>query len=187
MDEVMVKALAPSPSNRYPDTKAFLVALGAVSLVPAAEVRPAAVGVRCPRCGADKQTGRFCRKCGARLPQQAAVPPPSARVERSLMDRPIQVTKVEVGRVDVGKGVEMTETIIAQPMPILAGDLEVEFPAPLEMPKLDMQGLGSSSAYQLMLTMPEPPAMPVIDWGEIAPPMPEVPTLESVTSREEGG
>jgi hypothetical protein len=28
------------------------------------------------------------------------------------------------------------------------------------------------------IAMPEPPPMPVIDWAEIAPPMPEVPTAE---------
>ena len=35
MDEVVVKALAPNPADRYPDVKAFLAALGAVALVPA--------------------------------------------------------------------------------------------------------------------------------------------------------
>jgi hypothetical protein len=36
-----------------------------------------------------------------------------------------------------------------------------------------------------MITMPEPPPMPAIDWAEIAPPMPEVPVIEDVPDDRE--
>jgi serine/threonine protein kinase len=109
MDEVIVKALASNPADRYPDTKTFLAALAATTLVPAGEKAPTVTaGVRCPRCGAKDQKGRFCRKCGFRLERlkPPAAPPPSA--ERSILDEPIQITKIEVGHVDVGKGVEVS-------------------------------------------------------------------------------
>jgi hypothetical protein len=104
---------------------------------------------------------------------------------KSVLEQPIQVTRVEVGHVEVGKGVEMTETLIAQPAPVTSGELDVEFPAPLEMPRLDMQQLWPSLGGEPMITMPEPPAMPVIDWAAIAPPVPKVPTTEESLSAGE--
>jgi serine/threonine protein kinase len=186
MDQVLVKALAPDPSDRYPDATSFLAALGAVTLAPAKEKSlPPADRGRCPRCGTEKQTGRFCRKCGLRLEPPAPKASPQPPLKKSVLDEPIQVTTVEVGHVDVGKGVELTETKIAQPMPVASGDLAFEFPEPVEMPQLDMQSLWPSLGDEVAIAMPEPPAMPVIDWAEVAPPMPEVPTIESVRTEEE--
>jgi serine/threonine protein kinase len=185
MDQVLVKALNPAPADRYPDVKAFLAALGAVALVPAAEkASPVAPGGQCPRCGAENQTGRFCRKCGLRLEQPASVAPPPPSESKSVLDQPIQITRVEVGRVEMGKGIELTETLIAQPAPVAAGEFTADFPAPLEMPRLDMQQLWPSLGGQATITMPEPPAMPVIDWAEMVPPVPEVPTAEGFLSDE---
>jgi serine/threonine protein kinase len=184
MDKVIVKALAPDPAARYPDVKAFLAAFGALALVPVEkEEASAASRGRCPHCGAENQTGRFCRKCGQPLPQPAAPARPPSK--ESKLDEPIQITKVEVGRLEIGKGVERTETVIAQPTTVASGELTVEFPAPLEMPQLDMQHLWPSLGDQPMIAMPEPPAMPVIDWAEVAPPMPEVPTMDQISVREE--
>jgi hypothetical protein len=185
MDQVLVKALSPAPADRYPEVKSFLAALGAVALVPAAEkALPVAPARRCPRCGTENQTARFCRKCGLRLEQPAPAAPPQPAVTRSARDQPIQVTSVEVGRVDVGKGVELIETVIARPAPVAAGEFAAEFPAPLEMPRLDMQQLWPSLGGQPMIAMPEPPAMPVVDWAKIAPPLPEVPTADRNVSDE---
>jgi len=186
MDEVIVKALAPDPATRYPDAKSFLAAFGALTLIPARKAVPSVTWRgRCPHCGAENQAGHFCRKCGQRLPQPEPAAPAQPRPKKSRLDEPIQITRVEVGRVEMGKGVERTETVIAQPMPVAGGELAVEFPAPLEMPQLDMQHLWPSSGDQPMIAMPEPPAMPVIDWAEVAPPMPEVPTKDQVSVREE--
>ena len=183
MDPVLVKALSPAPADRYPDIKAFLTALGAVTLVSATEKAvPVTPEGRCPRCGAEKQKGKFCQRCGARLEQPKAVAAPSPSVGKSVMDQPIQITKVEVGRVDVGKGIEQTETLISRPAPVTSGELDVEFPAPLEMPRLDMQHLWPSLGGEPMITMPEPPAMPVIDWATVAPPVPQVPTASDTLS-----
>jgi len=186
MDEVIVKALGPDPATRYPDAKSFLAAFGALVLVPAEKAEPSVTWRgRCPHCGAENQTGHFCRKCGQRLPQPEPAARPRPRPKESKLDQPIQITRVEVGRVEIGKGVERTETVIAQPMTVASGELAVEFPAPLEMPQLDMQHLWPSLGDQPMIAMPEPAAMPVIDWADVAPPIPEVPTIDQVSAREE--
>ncbi len=178
MDRVVVKALAPDPADRYPDVQSFLAALGAVTLAPAVKkAEPTTVGVRCHRCGARDQTGRFCRKCGTRLKQPAAAPPPPPA--KSKLDEPIQVTKVEVGRVEMGTGIEVQQTTIAQPTSVVTGEQAGLFPEPLPMPQLDMGALWPMEE-QPMIAMPEPPSMPVVDWAEIAPPMPEVPTIEDI-------
>jgi serine/threonine protein kinase len=187
MDLVLVKALAPSPSDRYPDIKTFLAAVAATRVVPTEKPRALArSGIRCPNCGAEEQTGRFCRKCGQRLrqPEPAALVKPS--VEETALDEPIQVTRVEVGHIEVGKGIEMSKTIIARPMTVASSDLEVEFPEPVEMPQLDTERLWPSLGDRPMIAMPEPPEMPAIDWAEVAPPMPEVPKLEEASLAEEG-
>jgi hypothetical protein len=186
MDEVIVKALAPDPANRYRDAKSFLAAFGALALVPAEAAEPAATfRGRCPHCGAENQTGRFCRKCGQRLPQAEPAARPQPLPNGSKSGQRIQVTRVEVGQVEMGKGVERIETVIAQPMPVASEELAVEFPSPLEMPQLDMQHLWPSLGDQPMITMPEPLAMPVIDWTEVTPPMPEVPTMDQGSVHEE--
>jgi hypothetical protein len=179
MDRVVVKALAPDAEARYPDAKSFLAALGSVTLAPAVVKAPEAPPSKvCPQCGAGRQTGRFCRKCGARLDQPAPAAPPPAE---SILDEPIQVTEVTVGRVKMGKGVDVRETVIASsPMPVATGELAAEFPQALEMPQLDLQILQYATGPLAGMAMPEPPPMPVIDWGEVAPPMPEVPTIEDV-------
>ncbi len=198
MDDVVVRALAPDPQDRYPDIKTFLTAFGSTTLVPPEEEAQAVVaGQICPRCGTENQTGRFCRKCGLRLEPRPAKPaapsrpapkpaaPPLAQVERSVLDEPIQVTRVEVGRIQVGKGIEVQDTVIAQPMTVASDDLEVEFPDLLEIPRLDIKSLWPSVGDQPMIAMPEPPAMPDIDWAEIAPPMPEVPDISDIPIEEE--
>ncbi len=181
MDAVVVKALASDPQARYPDVKSFLAALGAVTLAPMVKPRPSKKEALCPECGAGRQTGHYCRKCGAHLEQT-----------ESILDQPIQITKIEVGRVEVGKGVEIHQEVIAQPMPVASGGLGDLFPEPLEMPVLDCTGLwptmidqgqdaeeqGSSRDTASVIAMPEPPAMPVIDWAEVAPPIPDVPVIE---------
>jgi serine/threonine protein kinase len=177
MDEVVVKALAARAEDRYPDVRAFLAALGAVTLIPAVQqARSGAQRRRCPQCGAENQTGQFCRKCGFRLQQLA--PSPAPLQAKSRLDEPIQITKIEIGRIEMGKGVELGETSIAQPMQVATGELGNLFPEPLEMPKMDAGDLWPSTGRGPVIAMPEPPPMPVIDWAEIAPPMPEVPTIE---------
>jgi serine/threonine protein kinase len=185
MDKVVVKGLAESPDDRYPDAKTFLAALGAVTLVPAKdkaqEITP---GGRCPRCGADKQTGKFCRQCGLRLKKREQTSP--RKLEKSKLDEPIQVTKVDVGRVKMGSGVDVRQTTIAQPMMVATGEMESEFPVPLEMPTIDMSEICPSMGGQPLIAMPDPPEMPAIDWAEIAPPMPEMPSIEESSDSAEG-
>jgi serine/threonine protein kinase len=183
MDDVVVRALAPNPADRYPDVKTFLTALAASTVVPAKKTRAVMSEDRCPRCGTEKQSGRFCRKCGSRLEQPQTPTPPGlplveSALEESVLDEPIQVTKVDVGQVRTGKGIDLIETVIAQPMAVASGDLDVEFPAPLEMPKLGVQELWGAVDHGPAIAMPEPPPMPIIDWAEIAPPMPPVPVIE---------
>ena len=179
MDEVIVRALAPRAEDRYADVRSFLTALGAVSLVPVIRAaRPSPQGRRCPNCGAPSQTGRFCRKCGFRLDQPA--PAGSAPRAASKLDEPIQITRIDVGRMTVGKGVKVGETSIAQPMQVATGELGDLFPEPLEMPDMTANSLWPSTESESEIAMPEPPPMPVIDWAEIAPPMPEVPSIEEV-------
>jgi serine/threonine protein kinase len=184
MDRVVVKALAPDPTDRYPDVRSFLTALGSVKLAPLVKrPEPTAGKVRCPRCGVGDQTGRFCRKCGTRLKRPAAVPPPPPG--KSKLDEPIQMTTIDVGRIEVGSGIEVQQTTIAQPMPVATGEQAEMFPDALPMPQVTLEDLWSTTGDQGMISMPEPPAMPVIDWAEIAPPMPEVPTIEDISVDEE--
>jgi len=239
MDNLVIKALAPNPAERYPDVKSFLAALGAVTLAPAVakvpaprpagarqdgqgagKAKPTAAGQRCPRCGTENQTGRYCRICGSPLPQPEAertwhrsphAPPPGpvaaakeatprpataprttgkeprepATPPRSRANEPIQITTIDVGSVEVGKGFEIKQTEIAKPMEAITGELAAMFPEPLAMPELDMSGL-APAADQSLITMPEPPPMPVIDWADIAPPMPAVPTIEDIPVKQEG-
>jgi hypothetical protein len=185
MDKVLIKALSPEPEDRYPDAKSFLAAFGAVSLLPKVQKAPAgAAGVDCPHCGAGNQTGRFCRKCGQRLKRPEPVPSARSTSSGSVLDEPIQVTKVDVGYVEVGSGVEQKETVIAQPMMVATGDLAVEFPTPLEMPRLDLQDLWPETEQHPLVSMPELPEMPIIDWDEVAPPMPEVPKIYDISADE---
>jgi serine/threonine protein kinase len=176
MDQVAIRALAPAPQDRYPDVKAFVAALGAVALAPAVQkVTAERTVTNCPRCGAKNQTGRFCRKCGYRLQRETGAPPPLAQ---SKLDEPIQITRIEVGQMEIGAGVEVHDTTIAQAMTVASGDVADQFPDPLPMPQLDARGLWPTASEGSLLAMPEPPSMPVIDWAEIAPPMPEVPVIE---------
>jgi len=227
MDNVVVKALAPNPADRYPDVKSFLAALGAVTLAPAvttpalqarAWAKSPFAGQRCPHCGTENQTGRFCRTCGGRLPQPeaasptppAASPPgPVAAVQEAApstapalgktarepqepaapppfrASEPIQITTIDVGSVEVGKGIEIEQTLIATPMEVATGELASMFPEALAMPQIDMSSL-APAADQSLIDMPKPPPMPVIDWAGIAPPMPEVPTIEDIPIKQEG-
>jgi hypothetical protein len=182
MDEVVVRALAADPADRYPDVKTFLTALGASTVVPARKPVEAASQGSCPQCGAGNQTGRFCRKCGARLSQprkigRSPLPVQESALEEAVLDEPIQVTKVDIGRVQIGKGIETSETVIVQPTAVAGPDLDVEFPDPLPMPHLEVQQWAATEQGPA-IEMPEPPPIPDIDWAEIAPPMPEVPKIE---------
>jgi hypothetical protein len=176
MDKVVTRALATDPAERYPDVRAFLAALGAVTVAPRAKRRPAVKPGQCANCGAEDQTGKFCRKCGS-------------RVERSVLDEPIQITSVEVGHVEQGAGVEVHQVTIAQPLQVATGEQAEHFPEPLPMPELETESLWPSPGDEPPIAMPEPAEMPVIDWAEIAPPMPEVPTVEETPAEEdeEGG
>jgi serine/threonine protein kinase len=190
MDKVVAKALSPDPANRYPDVKSFLAALGAITLAPAVEKAwPITPGDRCSRCGAPNQTERFCRKCGARLTRQkeagALPPPPPPPPAQSKLGEPIQITQVDVGSIEVGKGIEIQETTIAQPLPIASGEMPIDFPQPLAMPQIDTQSLWPDMGSEAAIAMPQPPPMPVIDWAEIAPPMPEVPSFEDIPATTE--
>lgn len=182
MDKVVVKALAPDPADRYPDVRSFSAALGAVQLAPLVTPRPEISSAPCPRCGARTQTGRFCRKCGARLEQPR--PLPSAPTAPSKLDEPIQVTRVDVGHVDTGKGIELVETVIVQPLAVATGEIYGEFPEPLAMPQLDTASLWPAMNDEPPIAMPEPPPMPVIDWDEMIPPLPEIPTLEGAPEQQ---
>jgi hypothetical protein len=106
-------------------------------------------------------------------------------VEESVLDEPIQISKVEVTGFSVGSGVELTRTDFAKPMPVASDDLTGDFPAPLEMPPIDIQVLQPSLGDQPMISMPELPTMPIIDWAEVAPPMPKVPTIEDIPAEKE--
>jgi hypothetical protein len=186
MDQVVVKALAPDPASRYPDVKTFLTALGAVTIVPGAEEELMVTrGGRCPNCGAENQSGRFCRKCGARLAQPARATPAPPPLAQSKLDEPIQITRIDVGRVEVGKGVELGEVEITQPLQVATGELSAQFPEPAEMPRLDLEALWPTLGGEPLIAMPEPPSMPVIDWAEIAPPMPKVPAIEDLPVSED--
>ncbi len=182
MDEVVVRALAADPADRYPDVKTFLTALGASTVVPARKSPDVASADSCPQCGAENQTGRFCRKCGARLVQprkagRSPLPVQESALEEAVLDEPIQVTKVDVGRVHIGKGIEASDTVIAQPTVVAGADLDVDFPEPLPMPELEVRQWAATEQGPA-IQMPEPPPIPDVDWAEIAPPMPEVPKIE---------
>jgi len=193
MDDVVVRALDPNPADRYPDVKTFLTALGASTVVPAKEKTGVVASAdRCPSCGTDKQTGRFCRKCGSRLGQPQTATPPQlpfkeSALEESLLDAPIQVTRVDVGRVRVGKGIQMGDTVIVHPTAVASSELDIEFPEPLAMPELAVQELWAAMEHDPAIAMPEPPDMPSIDWAEIAPPMPEVPVIKDDPVSGESG
>jgi hypothetical protein len=102
--------------------------------------------------------------------------------EQSLLDKPIQITRIDVGHIEVGKGIEVQETAIAQPMAVASGEVLDQFPEPLAMPTLDIANLWPTAEGEPLIAMPEPPPMPVIDWAEVAPAMPEVPTIEETAS-----
>ena len=192
MDQVVVKALSPDPADRYPDVKSFAAALGSVSLLAARETPPpAGAGRSCPHCGAAGQTGKFCRSCGKPLdlPRGRESPAPvqpdrrEARPvspQKSVLDEPIQITRIDVGRIEVGKGIEVEETVIARPMAVASGEVGALFPDLLPMPELDLHELWPGSESEPAVAMPEPTPMPTVDWGEIAPPMPEVPAIEDI-------
>jgi serine/threonine protein kinase len=193
MDKVILKGLATDPADRYPDAKAFLAALGSVVIKPIpSEASAEDRGSQCPRCGASNQAGRFCRKCGQALekpPVKRSAPPVPPRPE-SILDEPIQVTKIDVKDLDVGreaaqpletgKGVEVQETSFAEPLTVASGEMAAHFPEPLAMPQVDVPGDMPLIDVAATLAMPEPPPMPTIDWAELAPEMPEVPTIEDI-------
>ena len=124
------------------------------------------------------------REAAPRALAEAASKPP-AIPRPSKASEPIQITTIDVGAVEVGKGIEMEQTVIATPIEVATGELANMFPEPLVMPQVDMSSL-APAADQALISMPEPPPMPVIDWADVAPPMPEVPTIEDIPIRREG-
>ena len=234
LDAVVIKALAANPAERYPDVKALVAALGAVTLVPAvAKAMASAQGIRCPRCGTEKQTGRFCQRCGAplattgapgagsgparavagapgagsgpaakrgsaRTPQggtarskgagpapreQAAAPsPPQSAEDRAR----IQITRIDVGTVEMGKGIEVQQTTISSPLAVATGELTAMFPEPLAMPEVDSSSLTMGLGDKNMPAMPPPPPMPTVDWANMVPPLPKVPTVDEALGDQAG-
>jgi hypothetical protein len=65
-------------------------------------------------------------------------------------------------------------------MAVASGELAAQFPEPLEVPRLNLEDLWPATGAKPMIAMPEPPPMPVVDWAEIAPPMPEVPAIDDI-------
>lgn len=185
MDAVVVKALAPNATDRYPDVKSFLAAFGAVTLAPMIkQAPPEPPGTTCLKCGAKGQSGRFCRACGARLGSVPARAPVLSK--KSILDEPIQQTRVDVGRIEVGKGVEVHDTTISAPITVVSSEMQSQFPEPLDMPRIDAAEMWSSLSTHLVIPMPDPLPMPDTDWAEAAPAMPQVPTFESMPVQGEG-
>jgi serine/threonine protein kinase len=177
LDRVVLKALDPDPMNRYPDVKTFLAVLGAVTLVPPEEKAPPVTSKdRCHHCGAEDQTGKFCRNCGARLKEPKMISPPPRAEE--MLEAPIQITTIEVGSIEIGQGIKVRPTVIARPMLVAADEQTELFPEPLPMPELDIEELWPIVDDEPLIAMPEPPPMPEIDWAEVAPPMPHVPVVQ---------
>jgi serine/threonine protein kinase len=181
MDAVLVRALAQDPAHRYSSMKAFLSDLGAVQLLPIeGESGEEAAATQCSRCGARDQTGKFCRNCGLRLRDPKGATPGTHPPADAILDEPIQITRIDVGRIEVGSGVNVEDTRIARPMQVAEEGVGDLFPEPIEVPRLDLDELWPDLDKELPIAMPEPPPMPEIDWAEIAPPVPEVPKIEDI-------
>ena len=187
MDGVIAKGLAQDPAERYSDVHAFVAALGTVPLVPAVSAALSAPAARtCPKCGTRNPTGRFCTKCGATLPPVSAATPVPPEGEAITVEKvaasavegappaaqPNTVTTAETAVGPAGPG-----TAVRPPMGPVTTDTAPRFPEPLPMPEIDLEGVWARLAEQTRLCMPEPLEMPVLDWAEIAPPMPEIPAV----------
>jgi hypothetical protein len=175
MDTVIVKALSQDPTGRYPDVRAFLAALGAVSLAPA--VRPAEsptpAGV-CPKCGTQNPAGRFCTKCGTLLPQPATTMPPPGMAGTGASGQVVE----SGASILPTAGIEAGVPTLPQPTAVATGEMAALFPQPLPMPQVDLAGLWASLAGEIRSAMPEPVPMPVIDWVQVALLMPEGPAVD---------
>jgi hypothetical protein len=71
---------------------------------------------------------------------------------------------------------------MAQAPAVATGDLTARFPEPLPMPQVNLEGVWAGLADQIGSAMPTPPPMPVIDWAQIAPPMPEIPAISQASA-----
>lgn len=189
MDGVIARALAQDPAQRYADAHEFLVALGAVGLVPAAGAVAKAATRRCARCGTRNPTGRFCTKCGALLQEAAPAVEPAggARAPQAAAlparGRPVEAVAQDAVLAAMSQPVlpaipEAVPVFAATPLPVAADEPAARFPDPLPMPEIDLAGLWARLAEQTRLAMPAPPEMPVIDWAEVAPPMPVIPAIQ---------
>lgn len=71
--QVVKRALAKLPGQRYQNANEFILALEAATQVAVAPAKksdaPIAIG-DCPTCGATVPLTRFCQECGARLPSK---------------------------------------------------------------------------------------------------------------------
>jgi hypothetical protein len=134
MDQVVVETLSADTEDRLPEVRSLVATLGSVILALAlVKAKKTPHTSACPQSGADRQTGRFCRKSGTRLDRHPPAAPPAAE---SILDEPIQVTEVTVGRVRIGKGIVVRQTAItSSPVPMATGELAAEFPEPLGLPK----------------------------------------------------
>jgi len=164
MDGVIAKGLNQDPAERYADVHAFVAALGSVPLIPAVSAALSAPPSRtCPKCGTRNPSGRFCTKCGATLPPLGAAEPVPPAGEVVPAEEP-------------AAGVIESVSPAARPVSAASVEPGAQFPDPLPMPEIDLEGVWAHLAEQTRLCMPEPPTMPVIDWAEVAPPMPEIPS-----------
>jgi hypothetical protein len=120
------------------------------------------------------------RSTGSR-PAAAGSP---SRQPPALADRPvrasgqIQITTIDVGSVEMGRGIETQDTTIVTPLAVATGELASLFPEPIAMPSIDTSSLSMSLGDQNMPEMPAPPPIPVIKWADMIPSLPAVPTIE---------
>ena len=181
---------------------------GAQAAPAGGQATPAAQGVRCPHCGAENQAGRFCRRCGTRLQADPpkAQPPVQTRAAKPQAARPqaaqsrvaalttkpvkaqgkIQITTIDVGKVEMGKGLETEAINIVTPLTVATGELATLFPEPVAMPAVDTSSLSMALGDASMPAMPEPPPIPQIKWADLVPPLSEVPTVETTQPEQAG-
>jgi hypothetical protein len=91
----------------------------------------------------------------------------------------IQITTIDVGKVEMGKGIEAQAISIVTPLTVATGELATLFPEPVAMPVVDTSSLSMALGDANMPAMPEPPPIPQIRWADMVPPLPAVSTVET--------